>query len=859
MLNQSSTKIQETQFYYDGLALGNVAQGNQTKEADWITGSTYATKQDTYNSYGLVTQSIDPRNNTTTYSYDTYNLYPATTTNPLSQASEYQYDYSTGKPTETTDPNGDVTQTIYDGLGRTLAALQPDPNNPPNLETSTAYVYTDTSDAVSVHESDYMSATSSVDTYSYYDGLDRLIQTRKSSGSSGVYKVTDKIYNPLGLVAEESLPYFASSSARTAAITIPSLFTVYTYDPLQRTLTTANAVGTTTDSYANWETKTIDPNGNEKDTFDDAYGNLVQVNEHNGTSTYSTYYAYDGLQDLTKITDAEGNVRNFTYDGLQRRLTAQDLHATTSSTYGTWNYTYDNAGNLTQQIDPKNQTTTYGYDGLNRVTSETFAGQTQIAYTYDTCTKGIGHLCVASSSADVASDTYNTLGQLTEEADTIASTTYTTAYTYDRQGNQLTITNPDTSEVEYTYNPAGLAQTVSYAPSGGSFTPVVTEFDYSPMDQVATETDANGVTIAHIYDPAQLYRLVDIVSTDNGSGAPQNLADENEGGGPSSGTNSTVPVPMVGSNFLIPSTTLTEVYTGSVGSFTVPTGVVALVVTAYGAQGGASAGAGGLGGEATGTLSVTSGTTYYFGVGQYGASSSAPFGGGGPPGSCPTCSQAGASGGGMTWLSSSSTFSTSTAIIVAGGGGGGGGATSGGTGGAGGTGGYPNGGSGGNGLNAFDVSDAAGGSGGTQTSGNAVGQGAVGGGEGGPSGSSGGGGGGGLWGGLGGTGASAGVLGSGGGGGGSSYLLSTLTNTSTATGVRTGSGYLVILEEIAAVPTISSLVQYQPDGVTPISEGGFTRQNNVVLGGTLNSNNTSTLQLQVEVEPAGTSLRMSPM
>ena len=41
LLNQSSTKIQETQFYYDGLALGNVAQGNQTKEADWITGSTY--------------------------------------------------------------------------------------------------------------------------------------------------------------------------------------------------------------------------------------------------------------------------------------------------------------------------------------------------------------------------------------------------------------------------------------------------------------------------------------------------------------------------------------------------------------------------------------------------------------------------------------------------------------------------------------------------------------------------------------------------------------------------------------------------------------------------------------------------
>ena len=81
------------------------------------------TAQNTYNSYGLVTQSLDPRNNTTTYGYDAFNLYPATTTNALSQSIGYQYDYSTGKPTQTIDPNKLVFQTAYDGVGRVLQVL----------------------------------------------------------------------------------------------------------------------------------------------------------------------------------------------------------------------------------------------------------------------------------------------------------------------------------------------------------------------------------------------------------------------------------------------------------------------------------------------------------------------------------------------------------------------------------------------------------------------------------------------------------------------------------------------------------------------------------------------------------------
>jgi YD repeat-containing protein len=297
--NHGGTKIKESQYYYDGLALGNVSAGNLTKEQDWKGGSTYITAfQNTYNGYGLVIQQLDPRNNTTTYAYDTYTLYPATVTDAISQATAYQYDYSTGKTTQTTDANSNLFRTVYDGLGRPLATITPDPANPGSNATSTAYAYIDTANAVSVHESDYLSAAASVDTYTYYDGLNRPVQSRKSSESGGTYKVTDRVYNNLGHLQKESLPYFASGSAKSAPTATAALFTAYTYDPLHRVLTSANAVGTTANVYSNWKVATTDPRGKEKDTYDDAYGNLVRVDEHNGASTYSTYYSYDGLHNL---------------------------------------------------------------------------------------------------------------------------------------------------------------------------------------------------------------------------------------------------------------------------------------------------------------------------------------------------------------------------------------------------------------------------------------------------------------------------------------------------------------------------------------------------------------------------------
>jgi len=523
--DQSANKVKEDKFYYDNLSFGIADKGNLTKKEMWKTSSTYIDIEKTYNSYGLVTQEKDPRDKTTTYSYDSNNLYPATVTNPASHVSQYTYDYSLGKPKQTTDPNGNIFQNTYDGLDRVLEQKQPDPSATSSLLTALAFTYTDSSGNVNVKQSKYLDGSTTADSYIYLDGLGRKKQERKEA-ESGNYSVKDYAYNNIGLLQKESLPYFSVDTASTTATSTAALFINYSYDALHRVATTTNAVGTTTNAYLDWKLTVTDPRGKTKSLYNDAFAQLIKVEENNSTGTYTTLYEYNGNGNLTKITDALSNIRNFTYDGLGRRLTAQDLHASSDGTYGSYAYTYDDANNLTQKVDPKSQTINYTYDDLNRQLTEDYTGTggTEVIYTYDTCTQGKGRLCTASSTALTMTNAYNALGQLTVSTSTISSTAYPTSHTYDRQGNQLTIANPDSSQAVYSYNSAGLLETVAQKNTSTS-TPdsIVANFNYSPTEQITLIAYGNNATTTNTYDPSKLYRLT-AKATATASSSPQSFA-----------------------------------------------------------------------------------------------------------------------------------------------------------------------------------------------------------------------------------------------------------------------------------------------------------------------------------------------
>ena len=230
-------------------------------------------------------------------------------------------------------------------------------------------------------------------------------------------------------------------------------------------------------------------------------------------------------------------------------------------------------------------------------------------------------------------------------------------------------------------------------------------------------------------------------------------------------------------------------YQGFIGAFQVNSGVTSIVINAQGAAGycAYANSTAGYGGSATGTLSVSSGSIYYFAIGGEPNKNIGGFPGGGQ-GSDPTT---GCGGGGFTWVGTSPTFSTSTMIIAAGGGGGqnngvvgikagdGGGLT----------------GSAGQNDTGTGLTQAGGG---TQTAGGVAGNNAIAGamGLGGnaaatTTNSASSGGGGGCFGGGGGAGLNV-SHGSGTGGGGSTCFSSSLTSTSTTAGIQTTTGTLKI-------------------------------------------------------------------
>lgn len=490
LITNTSGKVAETKYYYDNQALSQATIGNITKQELWVNDtSPYLSTQKTYDTTGFVLTEVNPLSKTTTYTPDSAKLYPASITNPLNQTTQYQYNYAVGRPKQVTDPNGAVFITTYDTLGRMVEEKIPDPISGTPVIKST-YSYNETPHNFSMTKTDYLDAAISTQTISYLDGLGRVLQTRKQTEGNNFF-VSDIIYDTVGRVLKQSLPYISTGSGYTTPTSSTFLYTTFAYDGLNRVVNQTNSVSVTTTTYNGWTVSisVIDPNNpnsnRKKDVSKDAFGRIAQVVEYNQNQVYATLYTYNGNDCLTSITDAQGNIRKFTYDGLGRRTSAEDLHHQTDTTFGKWLFTYDEANNLKTIIDPKTQTTRYDYDELNRVKSETLGSQIVFSYVYDSCTNGKGKLCQVAtpSSTFIENFKYNLLGQVTESVRTINGTSYKTNIEYDRQGNQTLITNPDDSQVKYIYNTAGLINQVQRKESTTAFSDVITNIDYSPTEQ----------------------------------------------------------------------------------------------------------------------------------------------------------------------------------------------------------------------------------------------------------------------------------------------------------------------------------------------------------------------------------------
>jgi RHS repeat-associated protein len=245
-------------------------------------------------------------------------------------------------------------------------------------------------------------------------------------------------------------------------------------------------------------TTIVDPNGLTTTLAYDARNRLTSRN----VGGEVTSYTYDGVGQLTRVTQPDGSYLAYTYDGAHRLTQIQD---------GLGNkivYTLDAMGNRTQEqaYDPFNnlaRTRSRTFDTLNRLAQDIGATSQTTNYAYD----NNGNLTTTTDPLNHATgNSYDALNRLTSVLDPASGTT---TYTYDAAGNLTSVTDPRNIGTSYTFDGLGnVIQQVS--PDTGTTSSI-----YDAAGNVVTRTDARGVTATYSYDA--LNRATQIVYTKSGA------------------------------------------------------------------------------------------------------------------------------------------------------------------------------------------------------------------------------------------------------------------------------------------------------------------------------------------------------
>lgn len=497
LLDTNNAQVSATNYDYD-------SAGNLVDENHWLnTDNSWLNTHYTINAYGLATAVRNPRNITTTFAYDSENLYPASVTNALSQTTTFAYDYLSGKMANQTDPNGAISNVSYDGLGRTIEQYVPHPDTGASTLLSTTSYFDTANPRYGTTSTTVNSVTST--SRVYRDGFARGLQMWQSNEGSN--NVTDFWYDGNNRLEEQTLPYSSTASSWSGRnSTAPSA--TYAFDVVNRVLSQTLPVGTTTTSVTSdpWITTVTDANGNQKVYHHDAYGNIVLVQEITSSGTFSTTYGYDVRNLLTSHSDPQGNLQYFIYDSLGRKIVHEEPRRTWVSVDPEWQYIYDANGNVLTVTRPNGDTTSYEYDLLDRVLNGDYFddGTPDALFTYDTVVNGLGRLGSVSRGGILTQYDYDKQGNVTEEAQSIDSITYVAGGSYDLAGRALTADYPGPLTANYSYNALGALETVS---SYWSPTPLISDFDYSPAGQKSFVSYGNLVETTNTYVAAQNYRL----------------------------------------------------------------------------------------------------------------------------------------------------------------------------------------------------------------------------------------------------------------------------------------------------------------------------------------------------------------
>lgn len=333
---------------------------------------------------------------------------------------------------------------------------------------------------------------------SYIYGADRVMTSLKDAVGNEIkitYTVNNAVYQIISCLAIKTIAYNPDNG--TVAVSDQTngrtLVTTYSFDFEGRLgKRTGNCCGYNT-SYGY-----------------DTDNNITKITDANGNQYL---YGYDGRGNLTSETDPFGKTIFYTYEGKFNQVTSiRDKRGYTIS------FGYDERGNLTKKTYPLGIIQEYEYDVYGNMTKFTDGRKKVITYEPD----NYGYLKSRTDSAGITYYIYDVWGNMTYIKDANGHETEyffdvinqlekiqdakgkLTQYFYDANGNLEKLIDANNHPTEYQYD---AYDNLIYIKDALNYT---TSFTYDGMGSMLTRTDANGHTTRYEYD--KLNRLIAVIN-----------------------------------------------------------------------------------------------------------------------------------------------------------------------------------------------------------------------------------------------------------------------------------------------------------------------------------------------------------
>ena len=273
-----------------------------------------------------------------------------------------------------------VTRYTYDGVGNTLTMTTGLESLEDTEGSTTTYTYDRFGNVLTTTDALGKTETNS------YSSLGRLNSSTDRNGS-----VTNYTYDALGrllttTVGEEAIQYTYTLTGQLRQEQQGQQLTQYTYDALGRTVQTVESPFSYTKTYTydltdNRTSTTVVQGDNTVQAVTYTHDDLNRLSTVTENGILRATYTYDDNGNRASLTYGNGVVENYQYN-LANWITSL-VNCKGNETLSSYAYTYYASGSQKSETDHNDVVTSYTYDDLGRLIEESETGGQTITYTYD--------------------------------------------------------------------------------------------------------------------------------------------------------------------------------------------------------------------------------------------------------------------------------------------------------------------------------------------------------------------------------------------------------------------------------------------------------------------------------------------